>query len=166
MIFNINLLQKNAFIDTNIFLYTLKSNNKFSKACNSYISKVKYGELKGFLSPLVINELFYKLIMIEISETKKIDLTKSKVYIKENPEIIPRLKKSIKAIEEIYLYDGIEILNIGKQISKFSLELSKEYGLLPNDATHAATCKFYNIENIVTNDGDFQKVDFLNVYKP
>jgi len=53
---NINLLHKDAFIDTNIFLYTLKSNNKFSSDCKDYISKVKYGEVLGYVSPLVISE--------------------------------------------------------------------------------------------------------------
>ena len=80
----INLLHEDAFIDTNIFLYTVKSNNKFSNDCRDYISRVKYGELLGFVSPLVISELFYKLIMIEISETKKLDPSKSKIYLRES----------------------------------------------------------------------------------
>lgn len=163
---NINLLNVNAFIDTNIFLYTIKSNNKFSRYCGDYISRVKYGELLGFVSPLVISELFYKLIMIEISETKKLDTSKSKIFLKENPGIISKLKKSSKVIEELYMYEGIKILQLGEEISKLSLELSKEYGLLPNDAIHAATCKYYDIKNIATNDSDFERVDFLKVWKP
>ncbi|KYC45952.1 MAG: tRNA(fMet)-specific endonuclease VapC [Candidatus Methanofastidiosum methylothiophilum] len=163
---NINLLHEDAFIDTNIFLYTIKSNNKFSSDCKGYISKVKYGEVLGYVSPLIISELFYKLIMIEISETKKLDLSKSKIYLKENPSIIPKLKKSSKVIEELYMYEGIKILQLGEEISKLSFDLSKEYGLLPNDAIHAASCKYYDIKNIATNDSDFERVDFLKVWKP
>ena len=163
---NINLLNEDAFIDTNIFLYTIKSNNKSSRYCGDYISRVKYGELLGFVPPLVISELFYKLIMIEISETKKLDISKSKNYLKENPAIISKLKKSSKVIEELYIYEGIKILQLGEEISKLSLELSKEYGLLPNDAIHVATCKYYDIKNIATNDSDFERVDFLKVWKP
>ena len=160
---NINLLNEDAFIDTNIFLYTIKSNNKFSRYCGDYISRVKYGEFLGYVSPLVISELFYKLIMIEISETKKLDISKSKNFLKENPGIISKLKKSSRVIEELYMYEGIKILQVGEDISKLSLELSKEYGLLPNDAIHVATCKSYGIENIATNDSDFERVDFLKV---
>ena len=163
---NINLLNEDAFIDTNIFLYTIKSNNKFSRYCGDYISRVKYGEFLGYVPPLVISELFYKLIMIEISETKKLDISKSKNYLKENPAIISKLKKSSKVIEELYIYEGIKILQLGEEISKLSLELSKEYELLPNDAIHAATCKYYDIKNIATNDSDFERVDFLKVWKP
>ena len=162
----INLLHEDAFIDTNIFLYTVKSNNKFSNDCRDYISRVKYGELLGFVSPLVISELFYKLIMIEISETKKLGPSKSKIYLKENPGIISKLKKSSKVIEELYMYEGIKILQLGEDISKLSFDLSKEYGLLPNDAIHAATCKYNGIENIATNDSDLERVDFLKVWKP
>ena len=101
------------------------------------MSRVKYGELLGFVSPLVISELFYKLIMIEISETKKLDTSKSKIFLKENPGIISKLKKSSKVIEELYMYEGIKILQLGEEISKLSLEISKKYGLLPNDAIHS-----------------------------
>ncbi|HII94466.1 MAG TPA: PIN domain-containing protein [Candidatus Methanofastidiosum sp.] len=64
------------------------------------------------------------------------------------------------------MYEGIKILQVGEDISKLSLVLSKEYGLLPNDAIHAATCKSYGIDNIATNDSDFDRVDFLKVWKP
>ncbi|MEM4279796.1 MAG: PIN domain-containing protein, partial [Archaeoglobaceae archaeon] len=37
------------------------------------------------------------------------------------------------------------------------------YGLLPNDALIAATCKHYGIKKIATFDEDFKRVDFLEV---
>jgi len=40
---------------------------------------------------------------------------------------------------------------------------SKLYGLLPNDALIAATCKHHEIRKIATFDPDFKRVDFLEV---
>jgi predicted nucleic acid-binding protein len=40
------------------------------------------------------------------------------------------------------------------------------YNLLPNDAIHLATVRRYGITNIATNDRDFERVDWLNVWKP
>ncbi|MEM2176791.1 MAG: PIN domain-containing protein [Archaeoglobaceae archaeon] len=42
-------------------------------------------------------------------------------------------------------------------------EIIKKYGLLPNDALIAATCKHYGIRKIATFDEDFKRVDFLEV---
>ncbi len=42
-------------------------------------------------------------------------------------------------------------------------EIAEEYGLLPNDALIAATCKYYGIKKIATFDDDFKRVDFLEV---
>ncbi|MEM3505980.1 MAG: PIN domain-containing protein [Archaeoglobaceae archaeon] len=41
--------------------------------------------------------------------------------------------------------------------------LSKKYGLLPNDALIAATCKHYGIRKIATFDRDFKRTDFCVV---
>jgi len=38
-----------------------------------------------------------------------------------------------------------------------------KYGLLPNDALIAATCKYHGIQKIATFDPDFKRVDFLEV---
>ncbi|MCC7572371.1 MAG: PIN domain-containing protein [Candidatus Methanofastidiosum sp.] len=59
------------------------------------------------------------------------------------------------------MYEGIKILQLGEEISKLSFDLSKEYGLLPNDAIHAASCKYYDIKNIATNDSDFESLEAL-----
>ena len=39
--------------------------------------------------------------------------------------------------------------------------VAEKYGLLPNDAVIAATCKHHGINKIATFDSDFKRVDFL-----
>jgi len=60
---------------------------------------------------------------------------------------------------------GLKILDTAAILEE-TLNISREFGLLFSDALHAACCKAYNIENIATNDGDFDRVDFLKVWKP
>ncbi|BES82388.1 hypothetical protein PABY_19550 [Pyrodictium abyssi] len=43
------------------------------------------------------------------------------------------------------------------------LEIMKAYGLLPNDAQIALTCRHYGIETIATFDEDFKRVPWLQV---
>jgi len=42
-------------------------------------------------------------------------------------------------------------------------EVAEKYGLLPNDALIAATCKHHGIDKIATFDPDFKRVDFLEM---
>ncbi len=45
-------------------------------------------------------------------------------------------------------------------------DLIQEYGLLPNDALIAATCKHHGIKEIASFDEDFKRVNFLKIVKP
>lgn len=46
------------------------------------------------------------------------------------------------------------------------IEISKKYWLMCTDAIHVATMKKYRITNIATNDPDFERVEWLKVWKP
>ncbi|ASJ17609.1 hypothetical protein A3L04_08385 [Thermococcus chitonophagus] len=66
------------------------------------------------------------------------------------------------------MLENIELGIIGlllpnKEILNETVALSKEFGLLPNDALIATTCKFYGVSRIATLDKDFEKVLFLEV---
>jgi predicted nucleic acid-binding protein len=47
-----------------------------------------------------------------------------------------------------------------------TLNISKDYGLLFSDALHAACARKNQIDYFVTNDRDFDRVDFLSIIKP
>ncbi len=42
----------------------------------------------------------------------------------------------------------------------------KRHNLLSSDAIHVSSCKIHNIEYMATNDSDFKRVDFLNLWMP
>jgi predicted nucleic acid-binding protein len=47
-----------------------------------------------------------------------------------------------------------------------SLIISQRYSLLATDAYIVSFAKSYNISNIMTNDSDFENVEWLKVWKP
>ena len=59
---------------------------------------------------------------------------------------------------------NISILN-GSLFPDF-VKVSKKYWLMATDAFHVATMKRYGITNIATNDPDFERVEWINVWKP
>ena len=45
-------------------------------------------------------------------------------------------------------------------------ENMKGYNLLSSDAIHVSSCKNQGIEYMATNDSDFERVGFLNLWMP
>ena len=46
------------------------------------------------------------------------------------------------------------------------VEFISRYSILPDDAINVATMKRYGITNIATNDPDFERVNWVKVWKP
>ncbi|MCK4247077.1 MAG: PIN domain-containing protein, partial [Methanomicrobia archaeon] len=79
-------------------------------------------------------------------------------------EIIPKLKICWSEINKIFEMNFI-ILKEKTNTFLNSIEISKRYSLLARDAYIASFAKDYSIENIATFDKDFERVDFLKVWK-
>jgi len=69
--------------------------------------------------------------------------------------------QELKKVED--LINIAENLPISNVIEEEAKRVIRRYGLLPNDALIAATCKHYDIKRIATFDSDFRRVDFLEV---
>lgn len=151
------------FIDSNIFIYSATLTGPFED-CENLLLKVKYGEIIGYVNPIVIEEVYHKLLILEVCTNYNKKPFEAVQFIKANPQILEETEKSREIINEILNYRGLRILEIGHHIV---LEAKKMFNiLLGSDAIHAATCKMYEISDIATNDNDFKHIDFLNVWKP
>ena len=76
------------------------------------------------------------------------------------------MKTRFDILLELIEIGAILVVPTTMSIFKRSYDISREYGLFPNDALIAATCESYEIKKIATYDMDFEKVDFLEVFVP
>jgi len=58
------------------------------------------------------------------------------------------------------------IVGVGRDVFDLALVFSQKYRLLSTDAIHAATMKMEGLSILATNDRDFERVDWLNLWKP
>ncbi|WP_287794964.1 type II toxin-antitoxin system VapC family toxin [Archaeoglobus sp.] len=85
-----------------------------------------------------------------------------KEKLRKNPEFVKEaVKFDFAKIKR--LLDLAQTLSIAPEVEKISAEIMNSYGLLPNDALIAATCKHFGIKKIATFDEDFKRVEFLEV---
>lgn len=114
----------------------------------------------------VIEEVTYVLIK---QKAKEIEEERAHYellnFLRENPaqltKIFGEIRKDIKTILRGLNIKVLEPANFEKMWN-----VIETYGLLPNDALIAATCKVNGIKKIATFDDDFKSVDFLEVLEP
>ncbi|MEM3505071.1 MAG: type II toxin-antitoxin system VapC family toxin [Archaeoglobaceae archaeon] len=136
-----------VFVDTNVLIRHLSGDKRAKKV----VEKVEMGEIDGYINQVVVSELIHVYLRLSTG--------RNSASLKKNPELI-------KAVNLEPVYDLLNIFNelsSSEIISRVSKEFIMKYGLLPNDALIAATCKHYGIRKIATFDEDFKRVDFLEV---
>jgi predicted nucleic acid-binding protein len=130
------------FIDANIFIYNALDDPMYADSSSDLAEAAQH--LEKFTLPNLKKEM------------KKSSFS-SKVYkpVKEYSDYLTELT-----------YSGLKILIVDAGVIEKSIDLGSRYGLLTTDAIHLSTIKQYGINNIATNDSDFERVDSITLYKP
>ena len=116
-------------------------------------------------SPNVIEESYYKSLYLKTEDIsgKSGKYQLKERYLKSKDDYRPVFNYYNVFIKRLIEYEALTVLPLSSEIILESFEISWNYGLLPNDALIAATCKHYGIKKIATFDEDFERVDFLEV---
>jgi predicted nucleic acid-binding protein len=72
-------------------------------------------------------------------------------------------RDAIKNIEQI---ENLRIVGVQRDALDLALEFSQKYGLLATDAIHVATMKIEGLSILASNDRDFERVDWLELWTP
>mgnify|MGYP003394902495 CR=1 FL=1 len=151
------------FIDSNIFTYFLLRDSIYFNTTTQFLKSVESGEFIGFINNIVISEVLFNYVKAEICRENNI---KPKGYIpivKKKPESIGDI--DISEVEDIFTITNLNLVNAPiNDLS--SLREAHRKSLLSNDAFHLLTMNYLNIENIVTNDSDFERIEGITVWKP
>lgn len=157
------LNETEVFVDTNIFVYALAKRHRYKSTCEALLSKVNQGDMIGFTSSTVINELFHTILIGEV-KIKYGDVEVIR-FIKEHPNVISDCDVAYDALDDIF-DSAVVILPLTLEVLQHAKTLSRKHDLLFSDAIHAGSCDVYGIKHIASNDKDFDRVDFLKRWSP
>ncbi len=151
-----------VFVDSNIFIYHFLD---VSEYCTDFLERIELKEIEAYTSTVVLAEVLHRLMIAEVVE--KYDVKPGRVikYLKEKPEIIPALEKCEIAIKEIPEFK-VKILTVTPETIFQSKNLRKKYNMLTNDSLNLCVMKANGLNEIATNDSDFDRVDWIKVWKP
>lgn len=150
------------FIDSNIFIYHFLN---LSDSCTAFLVKAEKREISACTSTVVLAEVLHRLTIAEAAEEFGIRPWQVVKFLKKNPEALKSLEKSEDAVAEIPRFN-IGILPLGRDGIFESRALREAYCLLTNDSLNLCIMKCNGIQDIATNDSDFEKVDWITVWKP
>jgi predicted nucleic acid-binding protein len=139
-----------VFIDSTIFLDYLKGNER----AKTFLENHQYSGVAGCINPIVFSEVLYVYI--------KAITGKRSFELKAKPELV----KTLELSDILEFLGRYKMLQVDEAVKNEVGEIIKNYGLLPNDALIAATCKHFGITQIATFDEDFKRVEFLEVVQP
>lgn len=148
------------FIDANPFIYFLSDVKKKSDNVQRILENK---ENEFYTSYAVLNEVKFKLLINKAIEdyktNKKYELIK---IVNTNSDlrasVMERYLKFFLSISQL-----VKIIDLDMITEKLACSLIIEYGLLPTDASIAASMVKNNIKKILTDDSDFKKVDTIEV---
>ncbi|CAG0980561.1 hypothetical protein METP3_02055 [Methanosarcinales archaeon] len=157
------------FIDANIFIYNALDDPIYADSCTDFLRKVETNKIKAVITPHLMDEVLFKILVAEASQhLEKFTLPNLKKEMKKS-SFSSKVYKPVREYSD-YLteltYSGLKILIVDAGVISKSIDFGSRYGLLTTDAIHLSTIMQYGINNIATNDSDFERVDSITLYKP
>lgn len=156
-----------VFVDTNIFDLHFRGK---SATCTALMSRIATGDVEAYVNTQILSDLLHKMMMAEAEKkgyiTKR-NASKLKYKLSIDRTINSQLIDYQTNFENL-LAIGIKVLRISrKTLVETKLERSN-YGLMTGDSLHLGTMNRHTIrlDNIVTQDGDFEHIPGLIVWKP
>jgi len=166
LIKNLLKLPKNEsiFIDANIFHLYLRGPKDIQEACTNFLERIERSEIIGYTSPLVLDELAYKLLLKKVEESFRENPLN---ILRENPKIISDFSHYIElGLNTILGIENLKIVEISKDHVEDMANYMKEYLLLPRDALHLSIMNTLNCRNIASMDSDFDRVPIVTRWVP
>lgn len=152
-----------VFIDSNIFTYFLLRDSVYFNTTKQFLKSVESGDIIGFINNIVISEVLFSYVKAQICREYDIKPKAFIQFVKRKPESIGDV--DISEVEDIFTITNLNLIDAPMNDMSLLREAHKK-SLLSNDAFHLLTMEYLNIENIATNDSDFERIEGITVWKP
>ena len=157
------------FVDTNIFLFHAFDDERHGEAATYFLNRIESQETEAITSSLVIDEVFFKIIVQEAaSHLKRPTIWNIKQAMKEKAFIekvyAPVLE--YKSYLESLAFLGMRIVGVTGAHMLAAADIGAETGLLITDATHIAVMQERGISHLATADADLFTIEGITVWSP
>jgi predicted nucleic acid-binding protein len=147
-------------------VYWVLDDPRFGDTCEEAIRRVEDGEILGVIPAVVLNELLHRLMIAEALEKGWVSSPLDAVsQLKSDPEIISHLSVAWEVYQNLTEMP-FELVDNAKGLTDLTFYFSKELRLMAKDAAITAFAHSLQIEHIITNDRDFDRVPWITRWRP
>lgn len=150
---------RRIYIDTNVLYLVLRRPDPSSGLLpwlDQVISRLGRGEEHAVISPLVLDEIYYRLL---IAAARDGGDPRPMRRLREEPEsLLRRYGASVsRQVDAIIALPNIEIVPVDAAVWREAMRIATAHALLPRDALHVATARSSGCKAIVSLDNDFSR---------
>jgi len=155
-----------VLVDANVFIYHFcAADGNIANRCSDFLLRVEKGHFQAFATIPILAETLHRAMIFEATAMTGLDPKGALNKLKKNPEHVKRLTQYANIPERI-VDIGVLILPASYQTVLESHYWRENYGLLVNDSLIMSTMRKHGIDNIATNDSDFDQISEIVVWKP
>ncbi len=153
------------FLDANTFVYYFAPDPRWSSSCGHLLQRLQNQEIAGYTSAAILGEVAHRLMTIEARARHRWSSGKLLHHLKKNPHIVQTLTNSEVAITSI-VGSRVQIFPVDSGSVVAATAVSRQTGLLTNDALIVALMQAHGLTKLASNDPDFDRVPGLTRYAP
>jgi predicted nucleic acid-binding protein len=154
-----------VFLDANTLIFHFGVHPQYGTPCNQLLSRIEQQDIIGYTSTHVLSELAHRLMMIEASGLPGWTASKIKLRLQQQPAALANLTQFRTAIETV-LQSRIVVQSIAPSLIATAAAISRQHGLLSNDALIIAVMQAHGLTNLASSDMDFDRVPGVRRYAP
>jgi predicted nucleic acid-binding protein len=154
-----------VFLDANPFVYHFVSDPQYGAACSQLLQRVENQEILGLTSTHVLTELAHRVMTVEAISAFNWPVSGIARRLRRHPAQVQQLVGFQQAVERV-LQSRIQVLTLPVSLVAAGAALSRQTGLLSNDALIVAVMQANGLTKLASSDQDFDRVTWLTRYEP
>lgn len=154
-----------VFVDSNILVYHFQPHPSFGPMCHRLLERIERQDIEGYTSTNLLGELAHRLMVIEAGTLPGWAGGKVLNRLKQQPSVVKQLTLFQKAVESV-LQSKIQVLSIPPALLSTAATLSRQHGLLTNDAVILALMQTHRLTDLASHDAHFDSMSSITRYAP
>jgi predicted nucleic acid-binding protein len=153
------------FIDANTFVYHFAPDPRWAGPCAQLLQRLQNQEIAGYTSAAILSEVAHRLMTIEARARHGWSSGKILNRLKQHPHVVQSLTNSEAGVASIVV-SRVHIAPVDSALVVVAAAISRQTGLLSNDALMVAVMRACGLTKLASNDGDFDRVPGITRYAP
>ncbi len=153
------------FLDANTFVYHFTAQPLYGSACTALLERIERSDVIGLTSAHILAEVSHRLMTIEACIMFGWPARNIATRLAKHPEQIAKLtlfERALSAIDKL----ALRVIPVTEGHLARAAGLSRQYGLLTNDALLVGAMLESNVKSVATNDADFDRVPSITRFAP